>query len=317
MKTKILAVAALAFSLSAQAEDYKYSLLSCTDCFNFAAPQVAGAENITSPQVGLIVFDAIYGTFRGFTSTAGWSTLSHDSATRSSSLTTVPLTAADDYIAVNSGASVSAVNLPLASAAKGKVFTIKKTDSANTTVGILATSPDLIDGGSGKKITVKDETISVISTGTAWSVVNNYRPFIGAKACVGNYAFTVNANAQFVIPTKAFDTTNSYNTSTGVWTAPADGYVRLTGQVLIGNGTAASNVNVSMQARKNGAAYIIGGAEAGRMARGWISWSPGTYTGFGGSTVIQVTTGDTLQVNYEVYTASVPTNDVCITFEML
>lgn len=81
MKTKILAVAALVFSFSAHAEDYKYSLLSCTDCFNFTAPQIFGAENINPAEIGLIVYDNNLNAFRGFTSGGSWVSLSKERKT--------------------------------------------------------------------------------------------------------------------------------------------------------------------------------------------------------------------------------------------
>lgn len=58
--------------------------------------------------------------------------------------------------------------LPPASAAVGKVYNIKKTDTAGTTITIQADGSDIIDDANTKTITVQFTTITVQSDGTQW-----------------------------------------------------------------------------------------------------------------------------------------------------
>ena len=65
-----------------------YNLTGCVDCFNFVAPSIAGAENVSPAEIGLMVFDTDSTLFRGATAT-GWQDLgdSLNAAAGSSSIT--------------------------------------------------------------------------------------------------------------------------------------------------------------------------------------------------------------------------------------
>ena len=306
-------------SRSALSSEYKYNLLNCTDCFNFVAPSIYGAETLgAAAEIGLLTYDTSLGFFRGYDQLGNWSKLSNEVTIRATTSTTVNVSSLDDLVSVDATSGNTTVNLPAAASVPGKSITLKRTDASTNSVTIDPNSSELIDGLSTKKLIVQKEIYVVVSDGTGWQIVRHEQPLVGAKYCKNGVTYTVNADAKYILSNKAYDTTNSYSTSTGLWTAPADGTVRVTGQTVIGNGTAVSGVNVSMQAKKNGSNYTVGGTEGGRMARSVINWAVNAYSGFGGSTVIPVVAGDTLQVNYEVYVGSVPSyNETCTSFEMI
>ena len=214
MKLQIKYVAALVFSIlgfsiNGRADNYKYSLLSCIDCFNFVAPTVFGAENVASPEVGLIILDSANGTFRGFSGTGGWVKLSNDTAIQSylsSVQTTVNVTAADDVIVVDASAFNVTVNLPSAITYKGKQLTIKKSDSSSNVVTIDPNGSEMIDGSFTRNMVVGSEVLTIISNGAAWIIINNQRPHIGAKYCATGYAFAPGTASTFILSQKAYDT---------------------------------------------------------------------------------------------------------------
>ena len=76
------------------------------------------------------------------------------------------LTAADRYVVLTAAGTVT---LPLAGDVVGQTLTVKRFTAGAVTVA--AATGELIDGAATRAIVVVNESITVVSTGTAWVIV--------------------------------------------------------------------------------------------------------------------------------------------------
>ena len=80
-----------------------------------------------------------------------------------------PAAAADCVILVSGNTTIT---LPTAAGITGKVYVVKKTDAAGTTVAIATTSSQTIDGAAAPlNITVQNQAFTVISDGSNWQII--------------------------------------------------------------------------------------------------------------------------------------------------
>ena len=79
------------------------------------------------------------------------------------------VTLLDYTILVNTASGNITVTLPAASAAKRKIYNIKKVDSSNTLT--IATGGGTIDGAVSKTLTTLHESLSLHSNGTDWFII--------------------------------------------------------------------------------------------------------------------------------------------------
>lgn len=142
----------------------------CIDCFNFSAPSIASAENIVSPEVGLIVQDASKDTFRGFSTTSGWQKLTNTLSVHNS-IDDETLDIHSELVLADSTAGAFILTLPTAVGATGKVITIKKTDSSSNLVTIDGNSSETIDGSTTFVLGNINNFIKIVSDGTNWTII--------------------------------------------------------------------------------------------------------------------------------------------------
>jgi hypothetical protein len=153
--------------LSLNASSLEMNTLGCTDCWNFVAPSISGAESITTPQIGLVVYDTSVNKFRGYSSFGTWQSMSKDDnvVTKTSSYAAA---ATDNLILGNGNLTIT---LPLAASYPGKVFKIRNVSSGGVTT-VSASGSDLIDGYSSLPLAQKFDDVEVTSDGTSsWHVV--------------------------------------------------------------------------------------------------------------------------------------------------
>jgi len=139
----------------------------CLDCFNFVAPSILGAENVTPAEIGLIVYDSYFNKFRGYTSSGAWSKLSAESVVRVTSATgSVFVT--DDVVIANAASAAITLTLPSAATIPGKQYVFKKSDSSSNQVTIVGAGSETIDGGANRKLNIRYESVRLVSDGANW-----------------------------------------------------------------------------------------------------------------------------------------------------
>lgn len=162
----------LLISTTAHAQLVKPKLLSgCIDCFNFAAPSVAGVSTVTSPQIGLILLDTSANKFKGYSSITGWQDLTNDSKISINTITSNYTATTQNDLIQGNAASIN-VNLPSASSCSGKILKFKNISSSGT----LSVSPnigDTIEGASAVQLPHKLDYLEIVSNGTGWNITNS------------------------------------------------------------------------------------------------------------------------------------------------
>lgn len=139
---------------------------SCYDCYTFVAPTIVGAESLSTPEVGLIVYDSSFGAFRGYNSANKWSKISSELKSRSVS-SAGPINFNDDLIIASAGANYT-LDLPAAGSVPGKVLTIKKSDTTAFQITVDPYSSETIDGLANLTLKTQNDFIEIISTGSNW-----------------------------------------------------------------------------------------------------------------------------------------------------
>jgi len=99
-------------------------------------------------------------------------------------------------------------------------------------------------------------------------------------------SFTNSVSSTVIYGTKDFDSHNSYNSSTGVFTAPISGTYLITGSVAF-SGLTINTGEIILQADKNGGAYT----RLGRVPIGNSS-----FLGINGSVTMRLQAGETAQI---------------------
>jgi hypothetical protein len=72
----------------------------------------------------------------------------------------------------NTTAGAITQNLPIASTMTGQLLTFKKTTSDINTLSIVANGAELIDGINSQILTLSNQAISIISTGSNWAIIS-------------------------------------------------------------------------------------------------------------------------------------------------
>lgn len=146
----------------------------CAGCSNFVAPTVVGAENVNAPDVGSIVYDASYEDFRGYKADGSWTKFWSGSNTIRPVSSTTTLTSSDDVVIADASSGALTLTLPSAASNTGKVLTLKKSGSDSTfnQVSISGT----VDGLTTRKLSTQGESITIVSDGTSWQIINRRIP---------------------------------------------------------------------------------------------------------------------------------------------
>ena len=81
------------------------------------------------------------------------------------------LTANDDVVLFDTGATTRTATLPAASTVTGKIYHIKKVDSGAGLVTIDGNGSETIDGDLAPDITAQYESFTIVSDGSNWHVI--------------------------------------------------------------------------------------------------------------------------------------------------
>ena len=148
----------------------------------FVAPQVQGnpSSYVANPHAGEIVFQdtGSAGNFYGYNGT-DWEQLNGDGdslqnvVTKTSGYT---LTGSDDVVLVDASGGSFTLSLPSATTNTGKSFVIKKIDSSTDYVTIDPNSTETIDGDSTTTVNTRYESITLVSDGSNWNLVDRTYP---------------------------------------------------------------------------------------------------------------------------------------------
>ena len=123
------------------------------------------------------------------------------------------------------------VDLPTASGNDGQVYRIKKIDSSTNAVTIDPNGSETIEGASTKVIYIQYESVDIVSDGTNWSILQENKVEVLATATGDGNASYANATAEVVLfDTDEVDTHSSYDSTTGIFTAPKDGTLSINAQ---------------------------------------------------------------------------------------
>lgn len=99
-------------------------------------------------------------------------------------------------------------------------------------------------------------SVPILGWSSQSQVISQYDGRVIVAAASGNPAGATSGNP-FIVPTKTFDTHNAYNASTGQFTAPITGYVKMYGALI------SPNAGIAIGAYKNNASYSYAGATDG------------------------------------------------------
>lgn len=200
MKTwMMLALTLFCMNAGAQSHASNVGVLGCLDCFNFVAPTIYGAENVNPAEVGLIVYDSYYNSFRGFNLDNRWVKMSNDMAARTVS-TSTNILATDDVVLVNAASGALTETLPEAATVPGKIITVKKSDSSANIVTVDGYSTETIDGAANKKLLVQYDLVKLVSSGGNWLDVTQKprRPPTVTNYLSGSGTYTTPAGAVYL-----------------------------------------------------------------------------------------------------------------------
>lgn len=179
-----------------------------------------------------------------------------------------------------SGAAFT-VTLPAAASYTGKHYHIKKTDSSTNAVTIDGNASETIDGATTTTVSLQYETLTIISDGSNWHVVNRTYPLVSFSA---NTSTTAGATSTpFIYTTEDHDTHNAYSTSTGIFTVPAGAAGKYSFKWNNYTGSTAAQGKI----HKNGTAVSTGSSSIANVACG-----SGGYT-------LSLIAGDTVEIRPE------------------
>jgi hypothetical protein len=81
------------------------------------------------------------------------------------------LSAEDDVCLVSASGGAVTITLPAASIGSGAVYSVKKTDASANVVTVDGAGAETIDGAATYALTVQYQSVTVVSTGSAWAIV--------------------------------------------------------------------------------------------------------------------------------------------------
>jgi hypothetical protein len=144
------------------------NMLGCVDCFNFVAPAVLGAENVSPAQIGLIVYDSSLGAFRGYNQAGLWTKLSNDNVVNTVTTSgAIPVTWETTLSDTSSGSIT--LTLPTAASVPGRVYTFKKISASNI-LTIDGYGTETIDGQLQVNLISNNSIIQVMSDGSNFRI---------------------------------------------------------------------------------------------------------------------------------------------------
>lgn len=268
----------------------------------FLAPRMTTAERnaIVLPATGLLVYNTSTNSFNVNTGTAAspsWSALSLGGATYETGNTGTDFT-------INNSGSAYIFNIPDAAAgARGLVTTGTqtiagaKTLSGATTVSGTLTASSTVTLSNTASGAATDSILTVNGTGvvrkrTVTDVVGtiNYpATVIVAASRTSNYS-PGSSFATLAYNSAAINAGSAYNTSTGIFTAPATGLY----QIIFSNMySVANSLNNTLSAR-----IIVNGATETEVAGSLTPYAGSTIRGtITGNTVVQMNSGQTASVS--------------------
>ena len=268
----------------------------------FLAPRMTTTERnaIVLPATGLLVYNTSNNAFNvnvGSAASPSWSTLSFGGATYATG------NSGTDFNITNSGSAYT-FNIPNASIdARGLITTGTqtiagaKTLTGATTVSGTLTASNTVTLSNTASGAATDSILTVNATGvvrkrTVTDVVGtvNYpATVIVAASRTSNYS-PGSTFATLAYNSAAINTGSAYNTSTGIFTAPATGLY----QIIISNMySVANSLNNTLSAR-----IIVNGATETEVAGSLTPYAGSTIRGtITANTVVQMTGGQTASVS--------------------
>ncbi|MBL0359079.1 MAG: hypothetical protein IPP72_20430 [Chitinophagaceae bacterium] len=268
----------------------------------FLAPRMTTAQqnSIPLPATGLMVFNTTLGGFTVNTGTAAapsWTTISSTAQTFATGTT------GNDFNISTSG-SVNTFNIPDAgAAARGLVTTGSqtiagaKTLTGPTTISGTLTAGNTVTLSSTASGAATDSILTVNAAGvvrkrTVTDVVNtvNYPVTVIVAASRTNNYTPGSSFTPLAYNSASINAGSAYNTSTGIFTAPATGLY----QISISNMySVANSLNNTVSAR-----IIVNGSTETEVAGSLTPYAGSTIRGtINGNTVVQMSSGQTASIS--------------------
>ena len=88
------------------------------------------------------------------------------------------LDATQSIIICNNGIIGKTITLPTAIGSKGRIYTIKRSETSTTNITIATTLSQMIDGEINLVLTQAKESVTLVSDGSDWKVIGTFRPQI-------------------------------------------------------------------------------------------------------------------------------------------
>ena len=160
-------------------------------------------------------------------------------------------------VLVDASGGAKTITLPTAVGIAGKIYSIKKTDSAENTVTIATTSSQTIDGATTLLLRIQHETVVLQSNGANWEILAKYEkmPFaqisdstnqaVAASGAASNILLNQNNVLEGII--------HSTSSNTHQITIVEPGTYQITGGAQVGRTTSLITGTHNLWLQKNGA----------------------------------------------------------------
>jgi len=203
------------------------------------------------------------------------------------------LTSADWLIAYTASGGTRTGTLPTAVGISGKQFGMSRIDNtiANT-VNFATTSAQTIDGSSVMpKLYLPGDYQIVASTGTNWITVSKFFTKVTARYTRSTAQNIANGTITTMIyPTNVFDTHNSYNTGTGVFTCKRAGKYQFGAIVTFASSGAWAATEEAFISLKVNSTTVM------RMVDNYAQATFTFFLSLNGVGTVELTAGDTVEI---------------------